>query len=179
MSGASRNPRNASGRSGPLDAVLALREKFGGGNDRGAAGKGRSRASFNLRNRLLPLVSLDKLLQLTDETRDAAENSFIIVTQVGTYVFGIIVDRVYDMEEIVVKPVAPLLRDLSLFSGNTILGDGSVVMILDPNGIAAATGEIAPTDDASIETDAAAGDHFGTERADQRVRHSDAHATHQ
>ncbi|WP_206860011.1 penicillin-binding transpeptidase domain-containing protein [Lysobacter changpingensis] len=53
MSGASRNPRNASGRSGPLDAVLALREKFGGGNDRGAAGKGRSRASFNLRNRLL------------------------------------------------------------------------------------------------------------------------------
>ena len=55
MNGASRNPRNASqrsGRSGPLDAVLALRDKFGGGNDR-VAGKGRGRASFNLRNRLL------------------------------------------------------------------------------------------------------------------------------
>jgi len=39
----------------------------------------------------------------------------------------------------VVKPVAPILRGISLFSGNTILGDGSVIMILDPNGIAAAS----------------------------------------
>jgi two-component system chemotaxis sensor kinase CheA len=111
----------------------------------------------------LPLVSLDRLLELSDETRDAAENSFIIVTQVGTYVFGIIVDRVYDMEEIVVKPVAPLLRDLSLFSGNTILGDGSVVMILDPNGIAAATGEVAPTEE-GMEADTRGSDQFGSER---------------
>ncbi|WP_340118581.1 chemotaxis protein CheW [Pelagibius sp. 7325] len=67
---------------------------------------------------------------------------FIVVAQIGTYSMGIIVDRVFDTEEIVVKPVAPILRNLQLFSGNTILGDGSVVMILDPNGIAAATGEI-------------------------------------
>jgi len=51
MSGASRNSRNGAGRSGPLDAVLALREKFGG-HDRGG-GKNRVRASFNLRNRLI------------------------------------------------------------------------------------------------------------------------------
>jgi two-component system chemotaxis sensor kinase CheA len=119
---------------------------------------------LRLRNRLLPLVSLDRLLKLTNEARDPSESSFIIVTQVGTYVFGIIVDRVYDMEEIVVKPVAPLLRDLSLFSGNTILGDGSVVMILDPNGIAAATGEIAPTDEQSIEAEAGAHEQTGGER---------------
>ena len=66
-----------------------------------------------------------------------------MVTQVGTYTFGIIVDRVFDTEEIVVKPVAPILRHISMFSGNTILGDGSVIMILDPNGIAGATGESA------------------------------------
>ncbi|HEX7006331.1 MAG TPA: chemotaxis protein CheW [Alphaproteobacteria bacterium] len=119
---------------------------------------------LRLRNRLLPLISLDRLLGLSDGTRDTEENCFIIVTQVGTYVFGIIVDRVYDMEEIVVKPVAPLLRDLSLFSGNTILGDGSVVMILDPNGIAAATGEIVPTDDGSIGTDKAFAERVGGER---------------
>ena len=53
---------------------------------------------------------------------------------------GIIVDRVFDTEEIVVKPVAPILRHITMFSGNTILGDGSVIMILDPNGIARATG---------------------------------------
>ena len=38
------------------------------------------------------------------------------------------------------KPVAPILRHVTMFSGNTILGDGSVIMILDPNGIARGTG---------------------------------------
>ncbi len=99
---------------------------------------------LRLRNRLLPLVTLKRILGL-DETAvdaDVDEEAFIVVAQVGTYSFGIIVDRVFDTEEIVVKPVAPILRDLSLFSGNTILGDGSVIMILDPNGIATRTGEI-------------------------------------
>ncbi len=97
---------------------------------------------LRLRNRLLPLVSLSDLLQLEDgrEVNDE-DDTFVIVSQVGTYSFGIIVDQVFDTEEIVVKPVAPILRDITIFSGNTILGDGSVIMILDPNGIAAATGE--------------------------------------
>jgi len=99
---------------------------------------------LRLRNRLLPLVSLHDHLQLGDRKTDLANDElFIVVTQVGTYTFGIIVDRVFDTEEIVVKPVAPILRHISLFSGNTILGDGSVIMILDPNGIAATTGEVA------------------------------------
>jgi two-component system chemotaxis sensor kinase CheA len=40
----------------------------------------------------------------------------------------------------VVKPVAPILRHVTMFSGNTILGDGSVIMILDPNGVARSAG---------------------------------------
>ncbi len=96
---------------------------------------------LRLRDRLLPLVSLRDLLRLnTSDTED--QETFIVVAQVGTYTFGIVVDRVFDTEEIVVKPVAPLLRHIEMFSGNTILGDGSVIMILDPNGIASATGEI-------------------------------------
>jgi two-component system chemotaxis sensor kinase CheA len=51
-----------------------------------------------------------------------------------------VVDRVFDTEEIVVKPVTPIMRHVTMFSGNTILGDGSVIMILDTNGIARATG---------------------------------------
>ena len=78
-----------------------------------------------------------------DQTGQGSErDGFIVVSQVGTYHFGIIVDHVYDTEEIVVKPVARILRNIPLFSGNTILGDGRVVMILDPNGIAQASGEI-------------------------------------
>src|SRR6185369_12370088 len=49
-------------------------------------------------------------------------------------------------EEIVVKPVAPILRHIEMFSGNTILGDGSVIMILDPNGIAENAGQMAVGD---------------------------------
>jgi len=98
---------------------------------------------LRLRDRLLPLVSLKKLLKLNDDKDAERQETFIVVTQVGTYTFGIIVDRVFDTEEIVVKPVAPILRHISMFSGNTILGDGSVIMILDPNGIAGSTGESA------------------------------------
>ncbi len=115
---------------------------------------------LRLRNRLLPLVSLERLLNLerpASATRSSKE-TFIVVAQVGTYTFGILVDRVFDTEEIVVKPVAPILRHISMFSGNTILGDGSVIMILDPNGIAQSTGEIAVTDATAVED---ASDHRG------------------
>jgi len=154
---------------------------------------------LRLRNRLLPLVSLESLLKLdraaanemvdlsllagpedaaaetgSDELAGAdgvaesgsdpldglssgLENDelFIVVTQVGANTFGIIVDRVFDTEEIVVKPVSPILRDISFYSGNTILGDGSVIMILDPNGIATAAGQMDATD-ATMERDSAA-----------------------
>ena len=94
---------------------------------------------LRLRNRLLPLVSLTELLALG--TDDRAQNAaHVVVAQVGQHMMGIIVDRVFDTEEIVVKPVAPILRHVTMFSGNTILGDGSVIMILDPNGIARASG---------------------------------------
>ena len=94
---------------------------------------------LRLRRRLLPLVSLSGLLQLgVPQTDD--DGAYIVVAQVGTNMLGIIVDRVFDTEEIVVKPVTAILRHVTMFSGNTILGDGSVIMILDPNGIARATG---------------------------------------
>lgn len=102
---------------------------------------------LRLRDRLLPLLHLNKILGFETEEdlvqADKGENreDFIIITQVGEFTFGIVVDRVYDTEEIVVKPVAPILRDLTVFSGNTILGDGTVIMILDPNGIASEANE--------------------------------------
>jgi two-component system chemotaxis sensor kinase CheA len=107
---------------------------------------------MRLRDRLLPLVSLSKLLKLDEAEAVREEDAgFVVVTQVGPNVFGIIVDKVFDTEEIVVKPVAPILRHVTMFSGNTILGDGSVIMILDPNGIARATGVGAdgPVEDAA------------------------------
>ena len=94
---------------------------------------------MRLRDQLLPLVPLKQVLRLAEATAWDNEG-FVVVTQIAGQMFGIVVDRVFDTEEIVVKPVAPILRHITMFSGNTILGDGSVIMILDPSGIARATG---------------------------------------
>jgi two-component system chemotaxis sensor kinase CheA len=94
---------------------------------------------LRLRERLLPLISLAELLQL-GRTGTAPANPTVVVTSVANGLLGIVVDEVFDTEEIVVKPVAPILRHVTMFSGNTILGDGSVVMILDPNGVARSVG---------------------------------------
>jgi two-component system chemotaxis sensor kinase CheA len=98
---------------------------------------------LRLRERLLPLADLAGLLRLTPDRDDAADTSdasTVVVVRVGADLLGIVVERAFDTEEIVVKPVAPILRDLTMFSGNTILGDGAVIMILDPNAIARAVG---------------------------------------
>ena len=97
-------------------------------------------AVLRLRNKLLPLMHLKKLLKIDDGSSTDPENGFIVVTQVGNQTFGIVVDGVFHTEEIVVKPMSTKLRHIEMFSGNTILGDGAVIMIIDPNGIAKALG---------------------------------------
>lgn len=109
---------------------------------------------YRLRDRLLPLVALNGILGLDRKPGEESSELYVVVAQVGSFVFGIIVDRVFDTEEIVVKPASRTLRHISLFSGTTILGDGSVIMILDPNGISAATSEV--THEAASEDKAAA-----------------------
>ena len=97
---------------------------------------------LRLRNKLLPLSPLSQLLgvESENESTEIGEEGFIVVMQVGNQTFGLVVDAVFHTEEIVVKPMSTMLRHLTMFSGNTILGDGSVIMILDPNGIANAIG---------------------------------------
>ena len=96
-------------------------------------------AVLRLRDKLLPLTRLSQLLGTETEPGDV-ERGFIVVTQVGSQSFGIVVDSVFHTEEIVVKPLSSKLRHIAMFSGNTILGDGSVIMIIDPNGVALSLG---------------------------------------
>ena len=96
-------------------------------------------AVLRLRDKLLPLTRLSQLLGTETEPGDL-ERGFIVVTQVGSQSFGIVVDSVFHTEEIVVKPLSTKLRHIAMFSGNTILGDGSVIMIIDPNGVALSLG---------------------------------------
>src|SRR5262245_12237165 len=113
-------------------------------------------AVLRLRNKLLPLMHLKKLLKIDDGATSDPENGFIVVTQVGSQTFGIVVDGVFHTEEIVVKPMSTKLRHIDMFSGNTILGDGAVIMIIDPNGIAKALGAAGSASHEMAEENAAA-----------------------
>jgi two-component system chemotaxis sensor kinase CheA len=92
---------------------------------------------LRLRGRLLPIIALSALI---GSAEPATDDGFIVVTQIGERQFGILVDSVFHTEEIVVKPMSSKLRHIPLFSGNTILGDGAVVLIVDPNGVAGLIG---------------------------------------
>src|SRR6202044_143431 len=95
---------------------------------------------LRLRNKLLPLIRLKEVLHLGESNN---ENGFVVVMQAGNQVFGAVVDSVLHTEEIVIKPMSSRLRHIVQFSGTTILGDGSVIMIIDPNGVAQALGRAA------------------------------------
>ncbi len=103
-------------------------------------------AVLRLRDKLLPLLDLAQLLQLEGSRatleRVAKGVLTVVVIQVGARRFGALVDSVFRTEEIVVKPMSSLLRDVGMFSGNTILGDGSVIMIIDPNALGTVVGSV-------------------------------------
>lgn len=90
---------------------------------------------LKLREKLLPLVHVNEVLGLNPTGKEQEEEACVIICNAGSQEFGLIVDRIFDTEEIVVKPVSKRLEHLDIYSGNTILGDGRVIMILDPVGI--------------------------------------------
>ena len=90
-----------------------------------------------LRGRLLPLVYLNRELQIATNSETgvhAATN--IVVVQADGREFGLVVDEITDTEEIVVKPLGKQLKGISAYSGATIMGDGRVALILDILGLA-------------------------------------------
>lgn len=95
---------------------------------------------LRLRDEVIPVVDLKDVLELDAEVDASAAGTLVIVMRVASRAFGVIVDRVADVQEIVVKPLGASLTHLRVFSGHTILGDGSVVLILDPSGIASQLG---------------------------------------
>jgi two-component system, chemotaxis family, sensor kinase CheA len=97
-------------------------------------------ATLRLRGRLLPLVRLSEVLRDTSVQQSAADETCVLVLRSADRTFGLIVDAVTNNEEIVVKPLLPLLQGLSVYSGSTLLGDGSLALILDVLGLARQSG---------------------------------------
>lgn len=100
------------------------------------------RPVLTLRGQILPLVNLREALDL--ETREQfvkdlneREDFCVVVLKSGGDKYGLIVDGVEDTADIVVKPLNPILSNLFLYSGVTVLGNGDIALILDVEGIAA------------------------------------------
>jgi two-component system, chemotaxis family, sensor kinase CheA len=92
---------------------------------------------FELRGQLMPLVDLTSELDLRgDDCASDEQGVNIVVLEAKGRQFAVLVGDIHDSEEIVVKPIASYLRDLAVYSGATISGDGSVVLILDVGGLA-------------------------------------------
>ncbi len=69
------------------------------------------------------------------DRRQDGRTFYIVVLRVGVNQYGLLVNRIRDVEEVVVKPLSSFLKDIKVFHGTTILGDGRVICILDCNGI--------------------------------------------
>jgi two-component system chemotaxis sensor kinase CheA len=99
------------------------------------------RPVYRLRGQLLPLVDLQEFLSVPPQ-RSAKSLMFdedmasIVVLKAGSSSFGIIVDEIEDNADIVVKPIPMFLKNVGIYVGATVLGDGSVALALDVGGIA-------------------------------------------
>ncbi len=91
---------------------------------------------YRLRGRLLPLVYLSSILKTKKHSTSPSESINIVVLRADERQFGLVVDRINDTEEIVVKPLCNALKGIPVYSGATIMGDGKVALILDVLGIA-------------------------------------------
>lgn len=93
---------------------------------------------YRLRGKIVPLISLEKALNSGTTSISNTRDVFnIVILQAGTSNFGLIVDEIDSYVDIVVKPLLPVLKELSkIFAGATILGDGSVALTLDVDGFA-------------------------------------------
>jgi len=89
---------------------------------------------YRLRGRLLPLVYLAEELKVSAVERGDTVN--IVVLQADDRHFGLVVEGISDTEEIVVKPLGKQLKGTSAYAGATIMGDGTVALILDVMGLA-------------------------------------------
>jgi two-component system chemotaxis sensor kinase CheA len=90
---------------------------------------------LELRGQLLPVVDLSDLLGHPPRENTKQEN-FVVVLRLDHVTYGLIVNEIISNEEIVVKPLGRHLRSVAYYSGATILGQGEIAMILDPNSMA-------------------------------------------
>ena len=93
----------------------------------------KNRQAAVLRNRVVPLCSLNEMLALSapQHTNDEDEYATLVIRHQGEQL-GIIVDDFMETVDIILKPMTGVLGGLSGYAGTALLGDGTVLMVLNP-----------------------------------------------
>ncbi len=92
----------------------------------------KGRKAVTLRGEVLGIVELAELLNLPKPEVEPDVLSIVVIHD-NERRLGVVVDRLLERQEVVIKPLGSYLGDLKGISGATIMGDGSVILILDPH----------------------------------------------
>jgi two-component system chemotaxis sensor kinase CheA len=85
-----------------------------------------------LRGKIVPLFGADQLLQLSTPSKANADGELaVLITRVAGETVGVIVDGFAQTIDVILKPLEGPLAGLAGFCGTALLGDGSVLMVLD------------------------------------------------
>jgi two-component system chemotaxis sensor kinase CheA len=86
---------------------------------------------IKMRDSVLPLVSIEEILTKHDQSEKERIWQYVVVIGIAEKKFGIKVDELIGQKEIVIKSLGKYLGTIEGLAGSTIMGDGTVVMILD------------------------------------------------
>ncbi len=89
---------------------------------------------IHLRGSVIPLIRLNKVLDVESADRDET-NLIVVIVKKGDQQAGLVIDELIGQQEIVIKSLGRYIRQCKFISGATILGDGEIALILDANAL--------------------------------------------
>lgn len=95
---------------------------------------------LNAAEGVAPAGYLHTLLRMAPAADSASGRRLALKMRTGVHGFAILIDEILDVRQIVLKPLPTPLRHLPMFSAAAILGDGAIILVLDPSGLAGALG---------------------------------------
>lgn len=87
---------------------------------------------LRLRGSIVPLVYLGDILRISQDKKTLSKNEmYVVIVSSAEKQLGLVVDALVNQEEVVIKPLGSYLGKVKSIAGATIMGDGSVALILD------------------------------------------------
>ena len=89
---------------------------------------------INLRGNVIPIIRLNEVLGC-ESTKSPDEELVVVIVKKGDKMAGLVIDELTGQQEIVIKSLGKYINKSKIISGATILGDGEVALIVDPNAL--------------------------------------------